>query len=91
MTGILRLLLLPGVRQKLHPLFLNQTTKNWHIRYVTLSETKDLAVRFFAEIILSGAEGLRMTRLSDYVVKCTNVVWFDLETATAVTVSHVTQ
>ena len=50
---------------------LNQTTKDWHTRSVTLSETKGLALRFFAT--------LRMTKLSGHVVKCTNVVWSDLE------------
>ena len=43
---------------------LNQTTKDWHTKSVTLSETKGLAVKFFAEFILSVAERLRMTRLS---------------------------
>jgi hypothetical protein len=35
---------------------LNQTTKEWHTRAVTLSETKSLVVRFFSEFILSEAE-----------------------------------
>jgi hypothetical protein len=56
-----------------------QPTKDWHTRSVTLSETKGLAVRFFAEFILSEAEGLRMTRLNGHVVKCTNLVCFDLD------------
>jgi hypothetical protein len=34
-------------------------------------------VRFFAEFILSEAEGLRITLFSGYIVKCINVVWFD--------------
>src|SRR5436190_19807078 len=40
---------------------LNQTTKDWHSRSVTLSEVKGLAVRFFAT--------LRMTLLRGSVVK----------------------
>jgi len=59
---------------------LNQTTKDWHPRVVTLSETKGLSERFFAEFILSEVEGLRMTRPMDRSVKCTNVLWFDLAT-----------
>jgi hypothetical protein len=51
---------------------LNQTTKDWHPKSVTLSETKGLAVRFFAT--------LRMTRLSGHVVKCTNVMCSGLVT-----------
>jgi hypothetical protein len=39
---------------------------------------KGLVARFFAEFILSEAEGLRMTRLNGHVVKCTNVMCFDL-------------
>src|SRR2546425_6931021 len=50
---------------------LNQTTKDWHSRSVTLSEAKGLAVRFFA--------ALRMTLLNGCVAKYTNVVHFDLE------------
>ena len=50
---------------------LNQTTKDWHSRSVTLSAAKGLAVRFFA--------ALRMTLLNSCVAKCTNVVCFDLE------------
>ena len=53
---------------------LNQTTKDWHPRVVTLSETKGLSERFFAEFILSEVEGLRMTALDDRLVKCTNVM-----------------
>src|SRR5438046_3200579 len=49
---------------------LNQTTKDWHSRSVTLSEAKGLAVRFFA--------ALRMTLLNGRVAKCTNVMHFDL-------------
>ena len=49
---------------------LNQTTKDWHSRSVTLSAAKGLAVRFFA--------ALRMTLLNGCVAKCTNVVHFDL-------------
>jgi len=45
---------------------------------VTLSNVKGLAVRFFAEFILSIVEGLRMTKLAGRVVKCTNVMCFDL-------------
>ena len=48
----------------------NQTTKDWHSRSVTLSEAKGLVVRFFA--------ALRMTLLNGCVAKCTNVVHFDL-------------
>ena len=29
---------------------LNQTTRDWHIRVVTLSETKGLSERFFASL-----------------------------------------
>ena len=57
---------------------LNQTTKDRHTKSVTLSATKGLALRFFAEFILSEAEGLRMTRLSGHVGKCTNVACSDL-------------
>src|SRR5262245_1477612 len=62
-------------------------------RSVTLGETKGLASRFFAEFIPSplrlgsgqastrlrtgSAEGLRMTGLSEYIVKCTNVMGDD--------------
>src|SRR5438477_8158553 len=49
---------------------LNQTTKDWHSRSVTLSEAKGLAVRFFAS--------LRMTLLNGCIAKRTNVVHFDL-------------
>src|SRR5437867_1949279 len=49
---------------------LNQITKDWHSRSVTLSEAKGLAVRFFA--------ALRMTLLNDCVAECTNVMHFDL-------------
>jgi len=38
---------------------------------VTLSETKGLSERFFAEFILSEVEGLRMTLLMSHIVKCT--------------------
>jgi hypothetical protein len=66
---------------------LNQTTKDWHTRVVTLNAVKGLAVRFFAEFILSEVEGLRMTRLDGHVVKCTKVVCFDL--VQPVTIVHV--
>ena len=36
---------------------LNRTTKDWDTRPVTLSEMKGLVARFFAEFILSEAEG----------------------------------
>ncbi len=49
---------------------LNQTTRDWYTRTVTLNEVKGLAVRFFAT--------LRMTRLSGHVVKCANLLCFDL-------------
>jgi hypothetical protein len=49
---------------------LNQTTRDWHSRTVTLSEAKGLGVRFFAV--------LRMICSSGRVVKCTIVMWFDL-------------
>ncbi len=49
---------------------LNQSTQDWHTRSVTLSETKGLSERFFA--------ALRMTVLNGRVVKCPNVMWFDL-------------
>jgi hypothetical protein len=51
---------------------LNQTTKDWHTKSVTLSETKGLAVRFFAT--------LRMTALDGRFVKCTNVMGSGLVT-----------
>ena len=51
----------------------NQTVREWHSRSVTLSETKGLSERFFAEFILSEVEGLRMTYLRDRGVKCTHV------------------
>ena len=57
---------------------LNQTTRDWYTRAVTLSETKGLIARFFAEFILSAAEGLRMTVLRSLVVRCTNVLPFGL-------------
>src|SRR5204863_6441102 len=58
--------------QRIRPIrTLNQTTKDWHSRSVTLSEAKGLAVRFFA--------ALRMTLLNGCVAKCTNVVHFDLD------------
>ncbi len=56
---------------------LNQITKDWHTGSVTLSVTKGLSGRFFAEFILSAAEGLRMTRVRSHVVKCTIVMKFD--------------
>jgi hypothetical protein len=49
---------------------LNQATRDWHTRTVTLSAAKGLGVRFFA--------ALRMTRRRSRVVKCTNVMWSDL-------------
>ena len=49
---------------------LNQTTRDWHTRVVTLSETKGLSERFFAL--------LRMTHPKGCYVKCTNVLCFDL-------------
>src|SRR5213594_1004757 len=49
---------------------LNQTTKDWHSRSVTLSGARGLAVRFFA--------ALRMTLLNGCIAKCTNVVQVDL-------------
>ena len=57
---------------------LNRTSRDWHTRIVTLNEVKGLAVRFFAEFILSVAEGLRMTLLKGHLVKCTNVLNPDL-------------
>ena len=60
------------------PESLNRTTEDWHTRSVTLSETKGLSERFFAEFILSVVEGLRMTIVRGSIVKCTNVVWFNL-------------
>jgi len=54
-------------------------TKDWSPRGVTLSATKGLSERFFAEFILSVVEGLRMTRPKDRNGKCTNVLWFDLD------------
>jgi hypothetical protein len=50
---------------------LNRTTEDWHTNAVTLSVTKGLGMRFFAT--------LRMTRPSGHIVKCTNVMWFDLD------------
>ena len=49
---------------------LNQATRDWHSESVTLSAAKGLSEGFFAL--------LRMTRLAGRIVKCTNVVWFDL-------------
>jgi hypothetical protein len=49
---------------------LNQTTRDWHSRVVTLSEAKGLAVRFFA--------ALRMTLRNSCVAKYTNVMCSDL-------------
>jgi hypothetical protein len=37
---------------------LSKTTKEWHTRVVTLSETKGLSERFFTEFILSRGEGV---------------------------------
>jgi hypothetical protein len=56
---------------------LNQTTKDWYTRSVTLSPSaslrinsaKGLGIRFFA--------ALRMTMPKGRIVKCTNVMWFD--------------
>ncbi len=42
---------------------LNQTTGDWHPCFVTLSATKGLSERCFAEFILSEVEGLSMTAL----------------------------
>ncbi len=53
---------------------------DWHTKSVTLSETKGLTVRFFAEPVLSPVEGLRMTRLRGHVVKCTNIMCSGLVT-----------
>ena len=50
--------------------WLNRTTKDWHIAAVTLSKAKGLKLRCFA--------ALSMTFLWGDIVKCTNVVWFDL-------------
>jgi hypothetical protein len=50
---------------------LNQTTQDWHTSGVTLSVTKGLSEGFFAP--------LRMTQPSEHNIKCTNVMWFDLE------------
>jgi hypothetical protein len=58
---------------------LNQTTEDWHTRLATLSPTKSLSERCFAEFILSEAEGLSMTAQSNQPVKCTKVVWPDLD------------
>jgi hypothetical protein len=58
---------------------LYRTTKDWPTRTVPLSEPKGLVQRFFAEFILSVAEGLSMAGLDGHVVKCTNVRYFDLE------------
>ena len=62
-----------------HLFTLNRNTQNWHTKVVTLSETKGLSERFFAEPVLSVVEGLRMTRPRDRSVKCTNVMWSDLK------------
>ena len=43
-----------------------QTTKDWHPRFVTMSEAKDLS------------EGLRMTLSKSHRVRCPHVLWFDL-------------
>jgi hypothetical protein len=51
---------------------LNQTTRDWHTRPVILREAKGLAARFFA--------ALKMTLPKGRVVKCTNVMGFDLAT-----------
>ncbi len=51
---------------------LNQPTNEWPTKSVTRSETKGLAVRFFAT--------LRMTRLRGHVVKCTTVMCSGLVT-----------
>jgi len=67
----------PSHNHQIH--HLNQSTKDWHSRSVTLSPSaslrinsaKGLAVRFFA--------ALRMTLLNGCVAKCTNAVHFDLE------------
>ena len=49
-------------------LHLNQTTKDWRTRGVTLSATKGISERFFAP--------LRMTQPSGHIIKCTNVMCF---------------
>jgi hypothetical protein len=61
----------PIMKSRTYVLISEQTTRDWHSKIVTLSETKGLVVRFFA--------ALRMTVLRGRIVKCTNVMWFDLE------------
>src|SRR5262249_42827925 len=61
-----------SIHVKDHTLCLNQTIKDWYTSLVTLSETKGLSERFFA--------ALRMTTLYGHLIKCTNVIWFDLAT-----------
>jgi len=56
---------------------LNQATKDWYTSVVTLSETKGLSERFFAEFILSVVEGLRMTIPAGRIVKRPNIMWVD--------------
>ena len=59
---------LKGRQEENQPL--NQTTRDWYIRVVTLSETKGLSEGFCAL--------LGMTRLAGRIRKCTNIVCFDL-------------
>src|SRR5438046_2622839 len=52
---------------------LNQTTKDWHSRSVTLSEAKGLAERFFAALRMTLLMGLRYK-----VYQCPEF-WFSLQ------------
>jgi len=51
---------------------LNQTTRDWHTTAVTLNEVKGLILPEILRL------RLRMTQLKNHIVKCTNVMWFDL-------------
>jgi hypothetical protein len=46
---------------------------------VTLNAVKGLALRFFAEPVLSVVEGLRMTELKGHRAQCTKVMHSGLE------------
>ena len=50
---------------------LNRTTKDWHTEVVTLRATKSFSESFFAP--------LRMTRPQGQSIKCTNVLWSNLD------------
>src|SRR5437899_6241592 len=69
---------------------LNQTTKDWHSRSVTLSPSatlrinsaKGLAVKPVLSVVEGFFAALRMTLLNDCIAECTEVMCFDLAVCT---------